>query len=48
MDAYCVEVRKLEKNFQGLEMLHVVCDLNVAADVLAKLRSDRSQVHLFD
>jgi 1,4-dihydroxy-2-naphthoyl-CoA synthase len=42
MDAYCVEVHKLEKNFQGLEILHVVCDLNVAADVLAKLGSDRA------
>jgi hypothetical protein len=44
MDAYCVEVHKLEKNFQGLEILHVVRDLNVAADVLAKLGSDRAQV----
>jgi ribonuclease HI len=24
MDAYCAEVRKLEKNFQGLEILHVL------------------------
>ena len=44
MDAYCAEVRKLEKHFQGLEILHDVRDLNVAADVLAKLRSDRAQV----
>jgi hypothetical protein len=44
MDAYCAEVRKLEKNFEGLEILHVVHDLNVAADVLAKLGSDRAQV----
>jgi hypothetical protein len=44
MDAYCVKVRKLENNFEGLEILHVVRDLNVAADVLAKLRSDRAQV----
>ena len=44
MDAYCAEVRKLEKHFQGLEILHVVRDLNIAADVLAKLGSDRAQV----
>jgi ribonuclease HI len=44
MDAYCVEVRKLEKHFQGLEILHVTRDLNVAADVLAKLGSDRAKV----
>jgi ribonuclease HI len=44
MDAYCAEVRKLEKNFEGLEILHVVCDLNVAADVLAKLGSNRAHV----
>ena len=37
MDAYYAEVRKLEKHFQGLEIHHVVRDLNVAADVLAKL-----------
>jgi hypothetical protein len=44
MDAYCAEVRKLEKNFQGLEILHVLRDSNVAADVLAKLGSDRAKV----
>jgi ribonuclease HI len=44
MDAYCAEVRKLEKNFQSLKILHVVRDLNVVADVLAKLRSDKAQV----
>ena len=38
LDAYYVEVRKLEKHFQGLEIHHMVCDLNVVADVLAKLR----------
>ena len=40
MDAYYVEVRKLEKHFQGLEILHV--NLNVVADVLAKLGSDKA------
>jgi hypothetical protein len=44
MDAYCAEVRKLEKNFEGLEILHVVRDLNVVVDVLAKLGSNRAQV----
>jgi hypothetical protein len=44
MDAYCAEVRKLEKNFQGLEILHVLHDSNVAADILAKLGSDRVKV----
>ena len=36
MDAYCAKVRKLEKNFQGLEIHHILRDSNVAADVLAK------------
>ena len=44
MDAYCVEARKLEKHFQGLEFHHVDWDLNIVADVLAKLGSDRAQV----
>jgi hypothetical protein len=44
MDAYYAEVHKLEKHFQGLEILHVMRDLNVAADVLAKLGSDRAKV----
>jgi hypothetical protein len=34
MDAYCLEVRKLENKFYGLEFHHVVRDNNVAADVL--------------
>jgi hypothetical protein len=42
MDAYCAKVRKLKKNFEGLEILHVVRDLNVATDILAKLGSDRA------
>ena len=46
MDAYYVEVHKLEKHFQGLEILHVIRDLNVAANVLAKLGLDRAQVPL--
>jgi ribonuclease HI len=44
MDAYCLEVRKLENKFYGLEFHHVVRDNNVAADVLLKLGSTRAQV----
>jgi hypothetical protein len=44
MDAYCLEVRKLENKFYGLEFHHVVRDNNVAADVLSKIGSTRSQV----
>jgi hypothetical protein len=44
MDAYCLEVRKLENKFYGLEFHHIVCDNNVAADVLSKLGSTRTQV----
>jgi hypothetical protein len=44
MDAYCLEVWKLENKFYGLEFHHIVCDNNVAADVLSKLGSTRTQV----
>jgi hypothetical protein len=44
MDAYYAEVHKLEKNFQGLEILHVLCDSNVTADILTKLGSNRVKV----
>jgi hypothetical protein len=44
MDAYCLEVRKLENKFYGLEFHHVVRDNNVAADILTKLSSTRAQV----
>jgi hypothetical protein len=44
MDAYVMEIRKLEKKFSGLEIHHVVCDNNVGADVLSKLGSDRANV----
>jgi hypothetical protein len=44
MDAYFLEVRKLENKFYGLEFHHVVRDNNVAADVLSKLGSTRAQV----
>jgi hypothetical protein len=44
MDAYCLEVRKLENKFYGLEFHHVARDNKVAADVLSKLGSTRAQV----
>jgi ribonuclease HI len=44
MDTYCQEVRKLENKFYALEFHHVVRDKNVAADVLSKLGSTRTQV----
>jgi hypothetical protein len=44
MDAHCLEIRKLEKKFYGLEFHHVVRDNNIAADVLSKLGSTRAQV----
>jgi ribonuclease HI len=44
MDAYCLEVRKLENKFYDFEFHHVVRDNNVAADVLSKLGSTRAQV----
>jgi hypothetical protein len=44
MDAYCLEVRKLENKFYDLEFHHVVRYNNVAADVLSKLGSTRAQV----
>jgi hypothetical protein len=43
MDAYCLEVRKLENKFYGLEFHHVVHDNNVARDILSKLGSTRAQ-----
>jgi hypothetical protein len=44
MGVYYAEVRKLEKHFHGLEILHVLHDSNIAVDVIAKLRSDRVMV----
>jgi hypothetical protein len=37
MDAYCLEVCKLDNKFYGLEFHHVVRDNNVAVDVLSNL-----------
>jgi hypothetical protein len=44
MDAYYMEVQKLENKFSGLEFHHVVHDNDVGADVLSKLGSTRAQV----
>jgi hypothetical protein len=44
MDAYCLEVCKLENKYYGLEFHHIVRDNNVAADVLSKLGSTCAQV----
>jgi hypothetical protein len=44
MDAYCLEVCKLENKLYGLEFHHIVRDNNVAADVLSKLGSTHAQV----
>ena len=44
MDAYCAKIRKLEKHFQGLEILHISRDLNVAPDVLARAQIGRGKV----
>jgi ribonuclease HI len=44
MEAYCQAVRDLEGKFHGLELHHVLCDYNKAADVLAKASSSHSPV----
>jgi hypothetical protein len=44
IDAYCLEVCKLENKFYDLEFHNVVRDNNVATDVLSKLGSTRAQV----
>jgi hypothetical protein len=44
MDAYCLEVCKLENKFYGLGFHHIIRDDNVAADVLSKLGSTRAQI----
>jgi hypothetical protein len=44
MDAYCLEVCKLENKFYGLEFHHAIRDNNVAAAILSKLGSTRAQV----
>jgi hypothetical protein len=44
MDAYVMEIRKLENKFSGLEIYHMIHNNNVGADVLSKLGSDRANI----
>jgi hypothetical protein len=44
MEAYCKEVRRLEDKFHGLELNHVACRYNEAADELTKIASSRTTV----
>ena len=44
MDACCVEIRKLEGKFYGIEDHHVVRDQNQLADHLSKLGSSRAVI----
>jgi ribonuclease HI len=44
LDAYIMEIRKLEKKFSGLKIHHVIRDNNVGAYMLSKLGSDRANV----
>jgi len=44
IDAYCKAVRRPEEKFDGLELNHVLRKYNEAADVLAKMASERAMV----
>jgi ribonuclease HI len=44
MDVYVMDICKLENKFLGLEILHVLRDNNMGADVLSKLGTDRADV----
>ena len=44
MDAYCVEIRKLEVKFYGIEYHHVVRDQNQLTDHLSKIGSSRTMI----
>jgi hypothetical protein len=44
LEAYCLEVRKLENKCYGVAFHHVVRDNNIAADIMSKLGSTRAQV----
>src|SRR6185295_15863910 len=41
LDAYCQEVRKLERRFHGLELHHIPRKQNPDADALAKMAAER-------
>ena len=44
MDAYCAEIRKLERKFYDIEYHHVVSDHNQLADHLSKLGCSRATI----
>ena len=44
MDAYCVEIRKLEGKFYGIEYHHVVRDQNQLTDHLSKIGSSHTAI----
>jgi hypothetical protein len=44
IEAYCVEVQRLEDKFHGLELNHIARRYNVVADELAKIASIRTTV----
>ena len=44
MDAYCIEIRKLEGKFYGIKYHHMVRDQNQPADQLSKIASSRVTV----
>ena len=46
MDACCVEIRKLEGKFYGIEYHHLVRDQNQLTDHLSKLGSSRAMIPL--
>jgi hypothetical protein len=46
MEAYCKMVRRLEDKFDGLELNHIACKYNEAANELAKIASGRTTVPL--
>jgi hypothetical protein len=43
-DVYITEIHKLENQFSGLEIHHVIRDNKMGADVLSKLRSNRANI----
>jgi hypothetical protein len=44
MTAYCLEVRKLEDKFEGLDIHHVLWKDNEAADALARIALARDPI----
>ena len=44
MDAYCIEIRKLEGKFYGIEYHHVVRDQNQLTDDLSKIGSSHAMI----